>query len=160
MKHGFKIFTILVGFFLLWSCSTRGAPAMTSKATIQAADATNAELTVLGLEKKWAEAIVNRDMGTLNEIIADDFTGTSWSGDTYSKTKAVDDIEFRIYVAQSLDLENIKVKVFGDTAVVSLTQVEKSTYGNRDCSGRYGYSDVWMKRNGSWQAVSSYGRVE
>ena len=160
MKHGLKVFTLLVGFLLLWSCSTPGAPAMTSKATVQAADATNAELTVLGLEKRWAEAIVNRDMGTLNEIIADDFTGTSWSGDTYSKTKAVDDIEFRVYVAQSLDLENIKVKVFGDTAVVTLTQVEKSTYGNRDCSGRYGYSDVWMKRNGSWQAVSSYGRVE
>jgi ketosteroid isomerase-like protein len=133
---------------------------MTAKATIQAADATNDELTVIGLEKKWAEAIVSRDMGTLNEIIADDFTGTSWSGDTYSKTKAVDDIEFRIYVAQSLDLENVKVKVFGDTAVVTLTQVEKSKYDDKDCSGRYGYSNVWMKRNGVWQAVSSYGRVE
>jgi ketosteroid isomerase-like protein len=160
MKHRAKILTLLAGFFLLWSCSPGGAPATTSKATIQAANFTNAEGTIIGLEKKWAEAIVNRDMGTLNEIIADDFTGTAWSGDTYSKTKAVDDIEFRIYVAQALDLEGIKVKVFGDTAVVTLTQVEKSKYDNKDCSGRYGYSDVWLKRNGSWQAVSSYGRVE
>jgi ketosteroid isomerase-like protein len=160
MKHQLKVFTLLVAFFLLWSCSTRGSPAMTSRATIQAADATNDELAIINLEKKWAEAIVNRDMGTLNEIIANDFTGTAWSGDTYSKTKAVDDIEFRIYVAQSLDLENIKVKVFGDTAVVTLTQVEKSKYDNTDCSGRYGYTDVWMKRNGTWQAVSSYGRIE
>jgi ketosteroid isomerase-like protein len=160
MKHQLKVFTLLVAFFLLWSCSTRGSPAMTSRATIQAADATNDELTIISLEKKWAEAIVNRDMGRLNEIIANDFTGTAWSGDTYSKTKAVDDIEFRIYVAQSLDLENIKVKVFGDTAVVTLTQVEKSKYDNTDCSGRYGYTDVWMKRNGTWQAVSSYGRIE
>ena len=74
----------------------RWCTATTSKATIQAANFTNAEGTIIGLEKKWAEAIVNRDMGTLNEIIADDFTGTAWSGDTYSKTKAVDDIEFRI----------------------------------------------------------------
>jgi ketosteroid isomerase-like protein len=160
MKYGLRVVTPLVGFFLVWSCSTGGAPSMTAKATIQAADATNDELTVIGLEKKWAEAIVSRDMGTLNEIIADDFTGTSWSGDTYSKTNAVDDIEFRIYVAQSLDLENVKVKVFGDTAVVTLTQVEKSKYDDKDCSGRYGYSNVWMKRNGVWQAVSSYGRVE
>jgi hypothetical protein len=160
MKYATTALALLVGFVLMTSCSSPGAPATTSKATIQAADATNAEITIIGLEKKWAEAIVNRDMGTLNEIIADDFTGTGWSGDTYSKTKAINDIEYRVYVAQSLDLENIKVKVFGDTAVVTLTQVEKSKYENMDCSGRYGYSDVWLKRNGSWQAVSSYGRIE
>jgi hypothetical protein len=161
MNRGLRLFTVLVGLSLLWSCSnTGGAPAMTPKAAIRAADASADEAVIFDLEKKWAEAIVHRDMHTLNEIIADDFTGTSWSGETYSKTKAVDDIEFRVYVAQSLDVENIKVKVFGDTAVVTLTQVEKSKYENADCSGRYGYSDVWLKRNGIWQAVSSYGRVE
>src|SRR5947207_15470716 len=97
MKQGVKILILLVGFFLLWSCSPGGAPATTSKATIQAAGSTNAEATIIGLEKKWAEAIVNRDMGTLNELIADDFTGTSWSGDTYSKIKAANDVEFRVY---------------------------------------------------------------
>jgi ketosteroid isomerase-like protein len=160
MKHAITFLTFFIGFFLLWSCSPGGAPATTLKATIHAADATNVEGTIIDLERKWAEAIVNRDMGTLNEIIAEDFTGTAWSGDTYSKTKAINDIEYRVYVAQSLDLEGIKVKVFGDTAVVTLTQFEKSKYDNQDCSGRYGYSDVWLKRNGSWQAVSSYGRVE
>jgi ketosteroid isomerase-like protein len=127
---------------------------------MQAADATNADVMLIGLEKKWADAIVNRDMATLNELIADDFVGTSWGGEVYSKTKAIEDIEFRVYVAESLNLEGIKAKVFGDTAVVTLTQVEKSKYENTDCSGRYGYSDVWMKRDGRWQAVSSYGRVE
>jgi hypothetical protein len=59
-----------------------------------------------------------------------------------------------------VDVEGVKVNVFGDTAVVTLSQVEKSKYDNKDCSGRYGYSDVWVKRNGRWQAVSSYGRIE
>jgi ketosteroid isomerase-like protein len=135
-------------------------PATSSNATIQAADTTNAEVTIIGLEKKWADAIVNKDMATLDELIADDFLGTSWGGKTYSKTQAIEDIEFRVYVAESLNLEGIKAKVFGDTAVVTLTQVEKSKYDNKDGSGRYGYSDVWMKRDGRWQAVSSYGRVE
>ena len=111
------------------------------------------------MERKWAEAIVNRDMATLEELIADDFAGTSWTGGTYSKTKAMTDIEFRVFVAESLNLEDVKVSVFGDTAVVTMIQVEKSKYDNLDCSGRYGYSDVWVKRDGRWQAVSSYGRV-
>jgi ketosteroid isomerase-like protein len=147
MKNTVKVAFLLVGFFLFWSCSsTTTAPA-------------NEEQTIIGLERKWAEAIVNRDMVTLEEILADDFTGTSWMGDTYSKAQAMTDIEFKVFVAESLNLEDVKVNIFGDTAVVSLIQVEKSKYDNFDCSGRYGYSDVWVKRNGRWQAVSSYGRV-
>jgi ketosteroid isomerase-like protein len=145
-----RIAFLLVGFFLLWSCSSATAPPATSSSD---------EETIIALERKWAEAIVNRDMATLNEIIAPDFSGTSWSGDTYSKEKAMNDIEFRVFVAESLNLEDIKVSIFGDTAVVSMIQVEKSKYDNFDCSGRYGYNDVWVKRDGRWQAVSSYGRV-
>jgi ketosteroid isomerase-like protein len=148
MKNTVKLASLLVGFVLLWSCSASPTPA-----------ATNDEQTLIGLERKWAEAIVNRDMETLDEIIADDFIGTAWTGDTYSKTKAMNDVEFKVFVAESLNLENVKVSIFGDTAVVSLTQVEKSKYDNFDCSGRYGYNDVWVKRDGRWQAVSSYGRV-
>jgi ketosteroid isomerase-like protein len=146
VKAGF----LLVGFLLVWSCSPATVPSSTS---------TSDEETIIALERKWAEAIVNRDIAVLNEIIAEDFTGTSWTGDTYSKDKAVNDIEFRVFVAESLNLEDIKVTVFGDTAVVSLIQVEKSKYDNFDCSGRYGYNDVWVKRDGRWQAVSSYGRM-
>jgi ketosteroid isomerase-like protein len=156
VKFGF----LLVGLFLLSSCSSGTVPATASTPVIEARASDNVEETIIGLERKWAEAIVNRDMVTLDELIADDFTGTSWSGDTYSKTKAIEDIEFKVYAAQSLDLEGIKVNVFGDTAVVTLTQVEKSKIENKDHSGRYGYSDVWVKRDGSWQAVSSYGRIE
>jgi ketosteroid isomerase-like protein len=151
---------VLLGFLLLWSCSPTGAPATTSKATIQPADFTADKAAIVGLEKKWAEAIVSRDMATLDEIIADDFVGTSWAGTTYSKSKAIEDIEFKVYVAESLELEGINVNIFGDTAVATSTQVEKSKYGNQDCSGRYGYADVWIKRDGRWQAVSSYGRLE
>src|SRR6185436_15663903 len=97
MKHLFRIIPLLVGFLFFWACSQRGAPAMTSKAGLQAADATNDEITVLGLEKKWADAIVARNMEALNQIIADDFTGTSWTGDSYSKAKAVKDVEFKVY---------------------------------------------------------------
>jgi ketosteroid isomerase-like protein len=150
MKKRVKAGFLLVGFFLLWSCSSATAPPSTS---------TGDEETIIALERQWAEAIVNKDVATLNEIIADDFTGTSWTGDTYSKTKAMTDIEFRVFVAESLNLEDVKVSIFGDTAVVTMIQVEKSKYENIDCSGRYGYSDVWVKRDGRWQAVSSYGRI-
>jgi ketosteroid isomerase-like protein len=160
MNHRIQIAIVIVGVLLAWSCSPGGESATTSKATIQPADFTNDKATIIALEKKWAEAIVSRDMATLNEVIADDFVGTSWAGTTYSKSKAIDDLEFRVYVAESLELEGINVNVFGDTAVVTLTQIEKSKYNQQDCSGRYGYADVWIKRDGRWQAVSSYGRLE
>ena len=159
MRHPIRCAVLLTGFFVLLSCSS-GTPAISSSPSVQAPGPENVEATIIGLERRWANAIVNRDLATLNELISDDFTGTSWGGETYSKAKAVKDIEFKVYVAESVDLEGIKVNVFGDTAVATFSQIEKSKYDNKDCSGRYGYTDVWLKKNGSWQAVSSYGRIE
>ena len=56
-----------------------------------------------------------------------------------------------------MDLDQIDVNVFGNTAVAFTSQNEVSTYGNQDFSGHYHYTDVWVKRNGRWQVVASHG---
>jgi hypothetical protein len=49
------------------------------------------------------------------------------------------------------------VNVFGDTAVSFTSQEEKSKYDGKDSSGHYHFTDVWVKRDGKWQAVASHG---
>ena len=77
MKHLLRFMTLLVGCVLLWSCSSGSASAIPPNTSIQAAPPANVEETIIALEHKWAEAIVSRDMGALNELIADDFTGAT-----------------------------------------------------------------------------------
>ena len=57
-------------------------------------------------------------------------------------------------------LDDVKVRVFGDVALVTFYQNEKSKFGNEDCSGRYAFTDVWVKRDGTWKAVASQGTPE
>jgi hypothetical protein len=49
----------------------------------------------------------------------------------------------------------MKVRVFGNTAVVTGSDTEKSTYKGKDSSGKYAWMDVFANRNGRWQAVAS-----
>jgi hypothetical protein len=49
----------------------------------------------------------------------------------------------------------MKVRVFGNTAIVTGGDTEKSTYKGKDSSGKYVWTDVFVNRNGKWQAVAS-----
>ena len=49
----------------------------------------------------------------------------------------------------------MKVRVFGTTAIVTGSDTEKSTYKGKDSSGKYVWTDVFVERNGRWQAVAS-----
>lgn len=62
----------------------------------------------------------------------------------------------------SSKLEDIRVQVYGDAAVVTLRSIEKgTTYKGKDLSGHYRWTDVFVKRNGSWQMVATHGtRIE
>jgi hypothetical protein len=52
------------------------------------------------------------------------------------------------------DFEPMKVRVFGDAAVVTGGHKEKSQYQARHTSGHYRWMDVFVKRDGRWQAVA------
>jgi hypothetical protein len=49
----------------------------------------------------------------------------------------------------------MKVRIFGDVAVVTGSDDEKSSYKGKDTSGHYVWIDVFVKRKGKWQAVAS-----
>lgn len=56
---------------------------------------------------------------------------------------------------QSIELGPMKVRVFGRTAIVTGSDTEKSMYKGKDSSGKYVWTDVFVNRNGRWQAVAS-----
>jgi ketosteroid isomerase-like protein len=115
------------------------------------------EAIITQLELKWSLAIVNKDGAALERLLAKEFNGTSPTGYTYSREMAIADLKNRTYDVTMMDLDQIDVNVFGNTAIAFTSQNEVSTYGNQDFSGHYHYTDVWVKRNGRWQVVASHG---
>jgi len=125
------------------------------------ADAPSVEKTIIQMERDWTEAGLKKDLKTLDRIIADDWVALDFRGKTVTKAQAIADLKSGSSTDQSVELGEVKVRVFGNTAVVTGGDTEKSTYQGKDSSGKYVWTDVFVNRNGRWQAVASHStRVE
>lgn len=160
MKQIISIALLVVAALSFSSCAPAEPTATssaTTAATTAASPAENVEQVITQLEREWAEAGVKADAAALDRLIASDWSLTSWDGQTQTKAQILEEIKAGAYKQESVNLDNIKVRTFGDVAVVTLSQTEKSRYKGKDSSGRYLYTDVWVKRNGKWQAVATHG---
>ena len=113
------------------------------------------EQTLMQMERDWTQALIKKDAATLDRIIADDWAGIDFDGKTFAKADVLADLKSGSNVLQSVDLGEMKVRVFGNTAVVTGSDTEKSSYKGKDTSGRYVWTDVFVQRNGRWQAAAS-----
>jgi hypothetical protein len=159
MKRLLFVTAAVAAMFFIVSCSGGGGTASApSVSTISAAQTSeNTDQVITRLEHEWVAAIVKGDSGVIDRLLANDFTGTT-DDMIYSKADAIEDVKTGTH--DSLELDNIKVRIFGDTAVVTMGQTEKSRHGNADFSGHYLFTDVWAKKNGEWIAVASHGSRE
>ena len=105
------------------------------------------------LERDWGDALAKRDLVALDRILGDDHSVITKDGSVF--TKAQELAKHSESADELFDLEPMKVRIFGDAAVVTGGHREKSQYNGRDTSGHYRWMDVFVKRNGRWQAVAS-----
>jgi hypothetical protein len=115
------------------------------------------EQALIKMQREWARAYLKRDMAAIERIVADDWIGVAWNGDTDTKAGELDEIKTGIYKVDSIDLDNLKVRVFGNAAVTTMDVREKSTYAGKDIGGHFRYTSTWVDRNGKWQVVASQG---
>jgi ketosteroid isomerase-like protein len=153
MKQTLAILTL--GFAMLWlcSCATSTAPAPAPSTDEKSAAAENVEQTLMQMERDWMDAFVKQDAAALGRILADDWAGISWDGRLSDKAKSI--AEMPLGTTGSVTMDPMKVRVFGDVAIVTGGDTEKGTYKGKDTSGHYLWTDVFVKRNGQWQAVAS-----
>ncbi len=119
-------------------------------------DPKTAEKELTQLEHDWCRAYLNRDTKTLGRIEAADWVCTSGKGEVFSRAEDIADLESGAYAATEFKIENVKVRLHGDTAVVTGVQTEKSTYKGEDVSGVFAITDTWQKQpDGNWQCIAS-----
>jgi ketosteroid isomerase-like protein len=126
-----------------------GAQARQPKAESDAA----VSQTLQGMEQTWLNAEKNHDAAAFEKLVADDWVAITPDGKT--QTKAERAAEIKSSNVGSATLGNMKVRVFGDTAVVTGTDDETTTQDGKETSGHYVWTDVFVKRNGQWLAVAS-----
>ena len=113
-----------------------------------------AEGAIKRLDRQLSQALLLRDSTTLDDLIADDYTFTNPLGEVTNKSLTMAGIDSGLLL-HSLDIKNVTVQIYGDTASVSGVATIEGWFKTRDINGLYRYSDVYMKRQGRWQVVAT-----
>ena len=109
--------------------------------------------TLQAMERTWLNAEKNHDAATFDKLVADDWIAMTPDGKRQTKAERAAEI-----IASDIDsatLGEMKVRVFGDTAVVTGTDDEITMKDGKKSTDHYVWTDVFVKRNGKWLAVAS-----
>ncbi len=109
------------------------------------------------VEREWAEAAVKADVATISRILIDEFIGTDPAGTVYDKQQALAALKSSANKVISAAVDDMTVRVFGDTGVVAGRSIVKEVAAGKQVTGRYRFTDTWIKRGGRWQCVASQG---
>jgi ketosteroid isomerase-like protein len=135
----------LIGLFLLGSA-----------ARSQAQQTGSAEKAVTAGEQQWLQSQKTNNPDLIVSLLADNFVMTTSDGKVSNKAEALATAKSTKYV--TVDYEDIKVTVFGDTAIATGGFKAKGT----DATGKpmdvhERWTDTWIKMpNGQWQCVASH----
>src|SRR6266481_8979891 len=116
--------------------------------------AANAEEELKKLETDRAAAVVKGDVATLEKQTSDDYTLINMNGQMSDKSQMVSAFKSGQTKLTSDELSDMKVRVYGNTAVITGKADVKGTLGGKDTSGQIMFTRVYVKKGGSWQSVA------
>jgi ketosteroid isomerase-like protein len=135
----------LVGFILL-----------VSAASSRAQTTGDTEKAVAALEQQWLQSQKTNNPDLVAPLLADKFVSTGKDGKVNSKAQELADAKATKYT--SMEYEDVKITVFGNTAIATGGSKSSGT----DASGKpmdehVRWTDTWVKMsNGKWQCVASH----
>jgi len=106
------------------------------------------------LEQDWRLALLSANIPEIDHLLADDYLGVTANGTLETKADLLAMRRSGTIKFSELNLSDLKVRVYGDTAVVTSKAEVSGTNGGTDISGRYRYTRVYNRRNGKWRIVS------
>ena len=119
-------------------------------------DSHSRERQLIALEHLWNEAQVSRDSSALATMIGDKFVNTEWDGEVSERGKFLAEIADPQFKPSMLNIQDVKVVLYRDTAVVAGIYHTKGTYQGKpyDHVGRF--TDTWVFQDARWQCVASH----
>jgi hypothetical protein len=122
---------------------------------IQPSNPADDEAHLVRLEHDYARALMEKDRAFLMRFYASDWRGGNWMG-FWSKSTMLKSVLDARYVVKSMNVRDLKVRVMGDIAVVQGVDEEVTSVDGRDTSGKWAFTDVFSRRNGTWVAIASH----
>jgi uncharacterized protein (TIGR02246 family) len=110
---------------------------------------------VAALDTKYQAAVRANDATTMAQILADDFVLITGRGSVFSKADLLDSARKKeaTYERQDEEPGTQKVRVWGDTAVVTALLWIKSVQGGKPADYKLWFSDTYVRVPTGWRYV-------
>lgn len=125
------------------------------KAVQQMHQSGSAERAVMQMEHEFAACVEKSDTVTYGRLVGDDYTFTTQDAVVRTKGEIIASFKSGVLKYESVSFDDIKVRLYGNTAVVIGRSTVKGQDKGQDISGQYRYTRVYVKRQGRWQLVAN-----
>lgn len=116
----------------------------------------DAEQTIAILQRAWVSALEDGDIAAIEAILAPDFINTAADGRVLPRAEELATVRDGTVKFTRATVEDLRVRVFGTTAIATGIAEFAGSFGERPFAGRERFTDVWLQRGGRWQVVASH----
>src|SRR2546423_11483902 len=105
------------------------------------------------IEHNWGDAYVKHDPSVVQRLTTDDFIFVGPDGNSMGKADYVKGMTGDT-VFTAFDVGDLKIRTYGDVAIVMGTATINAKAMDKDESGKYAFTDIFVKTAGEWKAVA------
>jgi ketosteroid isomerase-like protein len=114
------------------------------------------EEELLELEEAFAQAIVSKYLEGIGRLVTGDWIIIDPNGEIVDRTRFFEVIKSGALTHEMMESEDLRVRVYGDSAVVTAITRTKGTFMGEEFSTQERATDVFVKRDGRWQCVLTH----
>ncbi|MBV8280039.1 MAG: nuclear transport factor 2 family protein [Verrucomicrobia bacterium] len=135
---------ILLAFFGAWAPPIRADESSDAKVLLQ-------------FERQMAQAWVQRDVRTLDEILADDYALSGTADSPLNKSEYVAGVDNPEFHTTSATIQDLRIHIYGDAAIATgcATYHGWSNKSGRFVS-RFRFTDTFIRRDRTWKCVATH----
>ena len=115
------------------------------------------EQTLMKMEQEIATGIEKGDLSAFDKYSVANAVFSDPGGMLVSKAELLAQFKSGDLKVESTKIADMKVHMFGNTAVVTYRTTDRATYKGKDISGDYRWTDVFVKMAGKWKIVGGQG---
>ena len=109
------------------------------------------------LQSDWMQAVEDRDMDRLEEIVAPGFRFTAIHLNPEPMTREQwMEAAREGYTIVSFAYESMDIDIFGDTAIVHSRYSQVASLHHTSLSNAFRLTDVWSRMDGQWRVVARH----
>ncbi len=114
---------------------------------------------IKALEQELLNAMLHSDVQKLDELIAEDLIFTDHNGQLFTKAMDLDAHRSGALKIDSLEPEQQTIRLYEDTAVVSVLVRIRGKYLGNDFEGSNRYTRFWVKKDGVWKIGAGHSSM-